>query len=215
MAYQKFHQDRINLGLCVDCGKARGDTGTTICCRICADKRSKRSTDRKTKQRAFWKEQGLCYTCGGDVKPNQVTCDKCRAKAREYFHKTKQQTRSKKDKNNECKDCKLPRFGKSKCCKRHWAIDIARKTGCLEKHEQLLEKLEKQDCKCFYTGIDLIAGVNASIDHLESRKNSPDKVNDLNNLVWCDRRINSMKGSLNYEEFVNLCNLIAKKANYH
>ena len=74
--------------------------------------------------------------------------------------------------------------------------------------EKLYDQLEKQKYKCFYTGVVLIPGENAGLDHLKPGSKNPDLTNDLNNVVWCDKRINNMKGNFSYEEFIEICKKI-------
>ena len=79
-------------------------------------------------------------------------------------------------------------------------------------HEALLQKLESSDFRCFYTGVPLVPGINACVDHLHSRSLYPDKLSDLANLVWCDKWINRMKGHMSYQEFISLCRTIIERA---
>lgn len=55
-----WRQDRVDRGLCSDCGKPRREDGTSRLCRECADVCNKRVAAIKTKR----KTEGLCVTCG-------------------------------------------------------------------------------------------------------------------------------------------------------
>src|SRR5262245_33107870 len=57
----------------------------------------------------------------------------------------------------------------------------------------------------------LIPGVNAYIDHVYTRSQRQDLSSDLDNLGWCDKWINCMKGYLSYREFIELCRAIVDK----
>lgn len=74
----------------------------------------------------------------------------------------------------------------------------------------LLKKLEQQKRRCALSGIPLVIGVNASIDHkLCQAKHPYDRLN-RNNLHWVDIRVNKMKGALLLAEFLTLVKAIHK-----
>jgi hypothetical protein len=72
-------------------------------------------------------------------------------------------------------------------------------------------KLEAQHFLCFYTGIELVPGRNASVDHRIpiSRGGSP---SDPENCVWCDRLVNAFKNDLTEDEFIERCRIIVALA---
>lgn len=59
--------------------------------------------------------------------------------------------------------------------------------------------LHKQGHRCAYTGLPLILGINASIDHIVPR--SQGGTNEITNLQWVDTRINRMRGTMADAEF--------------
>lgn len=61
-------QQRKEQGLCIDCGKPRGEDGTTIRCRRCADSRNRRRALKLSEIRKERRARGECTQCG----------DKCR-----------------------------------------------------------------------------------------------------------------------------------------
>jgi hypothetical protein len=98
----------------------------------------------------------------------------------------------------------------------HFIEHIARKYGVPSTlYETLLHKLEITEFVCFYTGIALVPGKNACIDHLYSRSQHPDKISEIDNLVWCDKWINRMKGHMSYQDFIDLCQKIVNHAKMH
>jgi len=212
MPYDKTQQKRIDAGLCKDCGISRGENGTSIFCRACADKISKRASIRKLNKRKEWKENGSCYNCGGVVDRKGIICFSCNKKANASYHKSKISRLNGKEIRSECRQCKSARIGNSKLCETHWVMDIARKSGLLGKEKELIEKLNNQNWKCFFTGKELVAGINASIDHLSPRSTNPEVESDLDNIVWADKRINSMKGNFNYVDFIDICKTIYIKS---
>ncbi len=83
--------------------------------------------------------------------------------------------------------------------------------------EYLLEIYNKQNKKCYYTGLDLffprntyelqIGAWNASLDRVDSKQGYL-----TGNVQWVDKRINLLKGNFCHEEFINLCR---KVVNYN
>lgn len=206
MVYDRTQQRRIDQGLCKDCGEPRGADGTTIYCRKCTTKISKRSYERKKNIRMCRKEAGLCPSCGKKPEENDgVVCGPCKKKQRDYYHSNKKRWGKGKEERKECSCCRNARFYSSKMCETHWYRDIARKYGFRNRHEDLANLLEKQEFKCFYSGRPLVPGGNASIDHLHPRSKRPELESDLNNVAWVDRNVNRAKGNLSYEEFIRLC----------
>lgn len=213
MPYQKFHAERIEKGLCKDCGNPRGEAGTTVFCRTCANNHSAKMAKRKSRLRDERVEKGLCYNCGKSPGNGKGLCAKCREKARDAYHRTSKNRVSRKLSSEICKRCTDATFSKSNYCRKHWLENILRHSHLDRLSADILfSKLEDQEFKCFYTGIDLVPGINASLDHLKSRSKNPDRHSDIANLVWCDRRVNAMKGELNYEEFIHLCRTIAEQS---
>ncbi len=72
MAYDK--EKLIVEGRCTDCGKPRGDDGTTRLCRKCADKRAK----AKREHRQALLSEGICLDCGQRPAVTKAHCDPCR-----------------------------------------------------------------------------------------------------------------------------------------
>lgn len=68
---------------------------------------------------------------------------------------------------------------------------------------------EQQRGRCFYTGIPLVPGINASLDHQIPR--SKGGTNDISNLKWVDLKINVLKSTMTHKEFIKFCKLIAKR----
>lgn len=213
MPYQKFHADRIENGLCKDCGNPRGEAGTTVFCRACANIHSEKMAKRKSRVRDERVGKGLCYNCGKYPGNGKSLCDMCREKARNAYHRTSKNRILRKLSSGICKCCTEETFYKSNYCRKHWMENILRHSHLDRLSADILfSKLEDQNFKCFYTGIDIVPGINATLDHLKSRSKNTDLRSDIDNLVWCDRRVNAMKGELNYNEFILLCRTIAEKS---
>ena len=212
MAYEKTQQARIEAGLCKDCGNPRGKDGTTIRCRQCASEAAKRATQRSNRVRKERYAVGLCY-CGARRDNETIYCSECRKRQSQNHEKYVKPKRLKHEKDGKCKQCGKERYYESNYCRSDYIRGIASKYEVpASLHKALLQKLESTDFRCFYTGVPLIPGINACVDHLYSRSQHPDKLSDLDNLVWCDKWINRMKGHMSYEDFIALCRTIVKRA---
>lgn len=213
MAYDKTQQARIDAGLCKDCGKPRGEDGTTIWCRTCANARAKYATKRKDRLRKEWDAANLCYGCGAPRDNETIQCTSCRDKQNERGRGYAAVRRQIHMAQGACKTCGKERYHESNYCRMHFIENIARKYGVpMSLYEALLQKLEAANFTCFYTGIQIVPGRNACVDHLYSRSGHPDKLSSLDNLVWCDKWINRMKGYMSYQDFISLCQTIVNRA---
>jgi hypothetical protein len=59
--------------------------------------------------------------------------------------------------------------------------------------EAVAAKLEQQEFKCAFTGVPLVPGKNASLDHVYPKLKYPVIAAELTNLVWVDATFNKMK----------------------
>ena len=212
MSYSKFQQQRIEKGLCKDCGVARGDTGTRVNCRDCADKKSMASTRLKQQARAKFAE-GRCRSCGADViGTGYKACQKCRDNSARYQKRHAGLNKQAKLSAGICLECSQQIYPGAKRCWKHIMDNSLRKFGIpMAEWQSFWLKLESQNFRCFYTGVELRPEDNLSLDHLTPR--SKGGSNDLSNCVWCDRNINAFKNDLTLEEFVSRCKTIASRFN--
>lgn len=119
---------------------------------------------------------------------------------------------SQRTKNNICVSCKNIKLKNSRYCFNHWFQNNARQN--LKNSNlgiDLINLYEKQNCKCVYTGVELIPAVNMSLDHIVSRYDNKDLIHDINNVQWVHKDINVMKNRFSHENFVKLCKYIANK----
>ena len=211
MAYDKTQQKRIILGLCKDCGEKRGLSGTKVHCRACANKAVERATKRKTKLRKLYKPLDVCNQCGGPIndKQHNKLCEKCRGLARKKAAEYSAKRRATHPRLGLCVKCSREIIGESRYCKYHW-LEMLRKCGIKkrEDRDKIFNKLEEQEYRCFFTDIELIPGKNATVDHLNPKSKHPELESDIDNIVWCDKRINLMKGDFTYDEFISTCKTV-------
>jgi hypothetical protein len=74
--------------------------------------------------------------------------------------------------------------------------------------EDLWKQYISQNKKCAYSGLDLIWGINASVDRINS------KLSYLkNNIHIVHKDINMLKRNMDHDIFINWCKLISNNAN--
>ena len=145
-------------------------------------------------------EKELTCFCKG--KTSSGLQSRCKLCTRKY----NAQVRKQKVTNDLCKTCTKPRLHNCDSCLFHWAYAIVANQATaknknlsylerLHRTKRLLGKLSNQNFKCFYTGVPLVPGLNASLDHIEPHSKSGN--NEFSNLVWADRTFNMIKSSGN------------------
>jgi hypothetical protein len=65
--------------------------------------------------------------------------------------------------------------------------------------------LEKQDFKCPYTGLKLVPGENASLDHIKPVSKFPELACEISNVEWVHKKINWMKMDWDKQDFIDFC----------
>jgi hypothetical protein len=91
-----------------------------------------------------------------------------------------------------------------------WKVNPGVHLGTTKRWKEILASFESQNGICYYSGIKLIIGKNASLDHKipKSKHGIEDGVYDAGNLVWCDKMVNIMKNSMTDDEFIAMCKKI-------
>jgi 5-methylcytosine-specific restriction endonuclease McrA len=92
------------------------------------------------------------------------------------------------------------------CLKCWWSIK-ASTFGSTALIQPLQELWRKQDGKCALSGLSLTVGENASIDHIMPK--SKGGSNKIENLRWLHTSVNSGKGILSDEQFIEVCKAVA------
>jgi hypothetical protein len=214
MAYSLFQQERIDAGCCKDCGGDRGELGTSVFCRPCADRHSRRQSARKAKLRAEWAAAGdlVCNTCGAPLLDNRFKrCTRCREAGKASWAVHAPARRQQRAAAGICLRCPEPALLPSRYCRLHTLENSLRKYRIPKsRYEEFWQKLAAQDFRCYYTGVALVPGVNASLDHRVPRSRGGDPA-DADNTVWCDRLINAFKNDLTEAEFVERCRMVAMR----
>ncbi len=153
---------------------------------------------------------GLVYLCRECTKLRK---DELRTKFPDE-HRTRRKNWSETNKKEgKCIKCSSLRLENSNnFCEKHYLQDVSHKyLGTKKRWVELKDKLEEQNYKCHYSGVELILGINASVDHTKPSIKYPELKNDIDNIKWVDIRVNRMKRELDEDEFIDLCKKIISK----
>lgn len=88
-----------------------------------------------------------------------------------------------------------------------------RALGTVAHWEVLEAQFERQDSRCPYTGVTLILGLNASLDHIKPRFHFPELANNPSNTEWVLDEVNEMKRDRTPEEFLEMLSRIVAYTN--
>ena len=192
------------LGLCMKCGKAPGDPYCSPCREV------NKSYDLR--RRKMLKDSGRCTACGRPVDVESVQgetrrrgnylCVSCQGKVTSATKKN----RARKIATGGCGQCcgvgAVATVGK--VCWRCWLRERAyAATGSSDDWQKLDELWKTQKGLCAYTGERLVAGLNASIDHIIPKARGG--ALSINNLQWVTITVNLAKRELTNDEFFALC----------
>jgi 5-methylcytosine-specific restriction endonuclease McrA len=107
-----------------------------------------------------------------------------------------------------CPLCEQAPAGDATECLLHWAVRVGATKGytTYTGARRLLAILEAQRFRCALSGVPLVPGRNASLDHIVPRcHNGP---NDLDNLQWVTTQVNRGKWDMSLAEFLEMCHAV-------
>ena len=213
---------RRENGLCIECGEESRLNLTT--CESCFERRKQRRKERREKDPEKYKrmqsenmsrhrkkylELNICWRCGKNELSTGLLCTTCSDK------KNKNQKALKENRLNQglCKYCGKTKVTnpKSKSCHECFFKNMATQyLKSRDRWKELEEIFLKQNSMCPYTGIQLIAGVNASMDHIVAR--STGGIECVSNLQWVyhgdDFDVNMMKRDFSESNFLKAIKVI-------
>jgi hypothetical protein len=203
---KEIRSRRLSDGLCVKCGKI--SVLGTVSCNSCSNKNSERKKEIRSRRLS----DGLCVRCGKNYPENcKSSCDNC-------IKQKYEQSIILKEKRLEidmCTQCgKKSACEGKKRCKLCIFKNICRKaTGSTRNSKHLAKKIQDQNFTCPYTGIKLIVGVNASLDHIVPK--SKGGSNNVENLEWIDLNVNLLKGARTKDDFMEIWKFLVKSGARH
>ncbi len=152
-------------------------------------------------------EQGSCLMCRQPVEIHgKRRCDVCNKKKAEQAKKY----RAKKRASGVCTECKsgVPVNGNTRCTTcvlKRASVKLWRDSS---RWEDLANLFNKQNGLCPYSGVSLVVGKDAEVDHIIPK--SKGGSSEINNLQWVLKGINRMKHGMAHKEFSELLSLIVK-----
>lgn len=193
---KKLYDERKTLGLCIACGKNPARDGK-VKCKDCAEQHQSARLVRCLKA----KEDGLCTKCHKiKAVSGRSRCEKCRDQLCTLI---KRRNRRSKEKGI-CTACNSNKAmpGRTKCekCAVYHMAWVAGTT-----YETIMEIWNKQKGICAYTGIKLVLGYGASIDHKIPRSRGGS--DEASNLQWISDAANRAKLTMTdqeYRDFIEL-----------
>lgn len=209
---------------CIECGISFEDTTKNNNKKYCSVMCYNESKKRRQKNPLLKK---ICKICRIEFTPNsnnQLCCSvECIRKNKSLNTRIYQKRRVKdgyirstknirlKNKNKGlCLECGQKRLDNTSYCEEHYYKMISYSAMKTQKYwKELKSKYETQKGKCYYTGDNLIHGVNSSIDHIIPKSSKNKKVFTLENLVWCTREVNLAKRHTSLQNFIELCKKVS------
>lgn len=200
---KKEYEERKSSGICVKCGKLPIKENLVSC-----EKCSIREAATLNKRRKKRIKSSVCEECGKDIFKNGL-CE-THYKHRQTLSKKITNLRLIRRENGLCETCGQPPLTdrKNRVCKTcetcYLKTTAKLHLGSAKLWETLKRLFDKQNV-CPYTGINLVLGVNTSLDHITSLTTGGNTLVDNLQWVYFDRYgyfdVNRMKGALSHEQY--------------
>ncbi len=179
-------------GLCILCGLAvvPGKARCGKCLSIARKNDVKQSQKRR--------KSGTCVKCGVGIPVHpHIRCHVCLSSKAKAALRLNHERR----KGGICVRCCEKAIDGNCFCEVCYFKHIAfKRTGSSSNWEFLKGLFSNQAAKCPYTGIELLIGVNAELDHrIPKSKNGTD---EISNLQWVYAPVNTMKWDMNESDFL-------------
>lgn len=164
----------------------------------CSDCKLK-DLENHRKRQILWQESGLCESCGKVKEDSTKTkCSTCLIINCDIKTKTYESRKSK----GFCvkHDGEPATIGLY--CRECWFKCITSSAlGTQLYYKEVMRLWDDQKGLCAFSGVILVPGVNASLDHKIPR--SAGGLDEISNLHWVDINLNRLKWDQNYSEFLN------------
>jgi HNH endonuclease len=148
--------------------------------------------------------EGCCTACNNPRHGTATYCLEHIQKRRDWESKR----RTRRVSNGGCGNCTfgipIPNIS---ICIECWWNQKGVSVGGVKQVVYLQQLWEKQDGRCALSNLPLTPGINASIDHIIPKSKSG--TNDINNLRWLHTSVNSGKGTISDEHFIEICKAVA------
>lgn len=132
----------------------------------------------------------------------------------EFYKQRAKELRKAQTLKGLCQNCNKPKLENSQLCEEHYLKQKSvHQLGTTSYWKELKLKLDLQQNKCFYTGEDLVLGLNTSLDHIIPKTVNSSLSGSLDNIQWVTTKINLIKNDMTHDQFVSLCKFISDKFN--
>lgn len=201
-----YRKTRLAQGLCINCGARPHLDGIQVC-NQCKTTHAKGYKTRRAKHAA----SNVCITagCGKPIDGN-ARCTSCREKHRQFM----QSRRDALTADGLCHSCRTGTALNNHLCETCHFKSVAKRL--LKDRSQwmlLRDKWEAQGHCCPYSGLPIVLGQTAHLDHIIPRaKGGQDTID---NLQWTHEWINKMKSDLMPDEFVSMLCKFIKQVSSH
>lgn len=206
--YETKRDRCVAAGICFYC-ELKPSIDNTLHCVDCGINRSLSKKDAAAKRKAL----GLCRHCTAAARPGFATCQPC-GDRRSLVKRTRSMAYATA---GLCVSCGASAINvatstSARYCKEHYLKDRARDMlGSTKAYLEIEKLLETQQHKCYYCDICIELGINAELDHKNSRAKFPAEAKSIINVAWACKPCNRAKGDLTAEEFVALCKRVVAK----
>ena len=134
--------------------------------------------------------------CKREAKTGKKLCENCSDSLKQSKRRQNETLKA----AGLCVDCRQQSNGNLRCSECSLRNSLRRLFGSIVKFDELKSKLSQQNARCAYTGLSLVIGENASVDHIQPK--SKGGTDELQNLHWVHSGVNRLKGSMSHEEFI-------------
>jgi len=138
--------------------------------------------------------------------------------AREKKNQRQRDKRKRWQAENRCVHCGTPledyvKPGTTSCARHYFEKAANKHLGDGRLGYLMAKKFKEQNRLCVYMGIKLVLGDNFSVDHKVPLSRGG-KRNDIDNLQFVTKRVNTLKGNSTHEEFLAMCCRVAMYAGH-
>lgn len=189
MARKTRQTERKAAGGCRSCHQP-AEEGKTLCADCSA-----RAAARQAERYAERKTVKICLHCPQPAEEGKVRCkEHVEYMAERYIARTAERKSA-----GVCKNCLRPSLDGHALCEEHYLRATTRNHfGSPKRWEELRDLFYAQNGRCPYTGVLIVLGINASLDHI--RPKSRGGSDELDNLCWTTDFLNILKHDHTIEE---------------
>ena len=160
-----------------------------------------KNIERVRKWQKEQKAKGLCIECANPS--TGLRCDACNKRRAENRKKNYQKWKE----QDLCCQCGKETLNNKNYCEKHYLMQVSYdRAGTSKFWKDLKLLMEKQKYKCVLTGTPISFDTDIELDHIVPKHRGGS--NELSNLQWVTKEVNSFKRARTQEELFELCKKI-------